>query len=96
MDYTLGSLLGVLIRYAILGGLVFTSVTYIPRTPLGVSDRGIITALVVGVFALLNFLTVLFPPFKAWVCGCQPVAAVSTSSTTGCAASSGDLLDLKL
>ncbi|MHB1953231.1 MAG: hypothetical protein ACYCOU_05735 [Sulfobacillus sp.] len=72
----------VVVRYLILAALVFGATTYIPHTPLEMNDRLVITAVVVILFAILNLLSLIFPPLRNFLCGCEPVP--QPAAPTGC------------
>ena len=85
------SLVQTLLRYAILGGLVFGTVTYVPKTELPFQTRVIIGVVVTVIYALMDLFTDLLPIIKSytcrWACDCEPAVASASAPPASAPAS---------
>ena len=82
------SLVQTILRYIVLSGLVFGTVTYVPKTELPFQTRVIIATVVTVIYAIMDIFTDLLPTIKhytcLWACDCAPTtSSVASSVSTG-------------
>lgn len=91
MDFNLTYILSLLVRGSLLGGIVFASATFIPSNPPTFRNRLIMSAAVVLIYALLDYIQTFLITVRN--VACDVVCGPRSGATAG---NIGDLdLDLK-
>ena len=76
------TLLAVLTRAMILGMIVFSSITYIPKNDIEMRNRLVISAVVVVLYALIDYFGGFLKKVRAFLCnilcGCDPNEQVAS------------------
>ncbi len=82
---SLSTLVNLIFRSVLLGGLIFLATTYIPKTELSLQSRLMISAIVVVVYSLLDIfssgLTALKDQSCSLICGCSGSATTAPKLT---------------
>ena len=65
---TFGSIFNFLMRLVILGLLVFGATTYIPATPVSTNNKLVISAVVVLIYSIIDFIKYVLIQTKGLVC----------------------------
>jgi len=81
MDFNLTYILSLLVRGSLLGGIVFASATFIPSKPPTLRNRLIMSAAVVLIYALLDYIQTFLVVVRNVACdvACGPRAGSSGS-----------------